>query len=324
MTYSVIYLIDCSKSMNKDEGLEDMITSKLNLVKKGILDLIANGKAFKEGDKIAVMGFKQKQLGAVKMVPVVPLQSYTPSLATDPAIKESVSKLVGEGGTPIARAIRETITLLMDEPIGKKGIMLITDSSENSGEDPRLVVYDALLNGVRIDIVGLGTPADDPTLKPLAERTGGRYSTVVTPQDFDKAIVWDRFSGNAFDDIFFVAYNYAQLKGEARKIEEERAAGRLGDPLYSARKSEVAAKIEALKPEIAKKLSELHAKLDSLKASLNEPINQLIEMNSRLKRREIDADGYFEIAAPIEEKVGRINCEIAMVQQLLDSLNNSK
>lgn len=323
MTYSVVYLIDCSKSMNKDDGLEDMITSKLNLVKKGITDMIANGKAFKEGDKIAVMGFKQKQLGAVKMVPLIPLQEYSPSLASDPAVKDSISKLIGEGGTPIARAVREVIPLLMDEQIGKKGIVLITDSSENSGEDPRLVVYDALINGVRIDIVGLGTPADDPILKALAERTGGRYSAVQTPQEFDKAIVWERFSGNAFDDIFFVAYNYAQLKSEMKKIEGAKAAGQLGEPLYSAKKAEVSSQLEALKPEIAKRVSELHAKLDSLKASLGEPVNQLIEINSRLKRREIGAEEYLAAAAPIEEKVAKINCEIAMVQQLLDSLNNS-
>jgi Ca-activated chloride channel family protein len=96
-------------------------------------------------------------------------------------------------GKPV-RAPADTESGATDEtPIGYYGgtaIVLLTDGENTSGTDPRALADLASAAGVQVDPVGLGTPGgavievdgfsiatalDEPTLRSIAESTGGTY-----------------------------------------------------------------------------------------------------------------------------------------------------
>ena len=96
-------------------------------------------------------------------------------------LDEAVIGLAGER-TAIGDAIGLAIKRLRDEPAGNRVLILLTDGSSNAGIVEPLKAADlAAQEGVRIYTIGVGAPdgqdgdLDEPTLKSIASKTGGRY-----------------------------------------------------------------------------------------------------------------------------------------------------
>ena len=237
MTYSLLYLIDCSGSMNKNKGVADSVGSNLNTVKKYLLDLLANPKAFKPGDKVGVMCLNQKKVNLANLNLIMGLEDAASVIAQKNKLSEALAKVTGEGGAPLGAALKEGIRLLAESGLPSRGIMLITDGSESVGEDPMLATSDALLHGVRIDILGLGVRPDEPILKPLAEKTGGFFKRITAVSDMPLAIAWERTPMMFTDKSALLVLDRADVKEEMRELEASHSRGGGGGQVILGKKT---------------------------------------------------------------------------------------
>lgn len=112
-----------------------------------------------------------------------------------------------EDGTAIGSALATAVARLKDSRARSKVVVLITDGVSNRGEiDPLTAAEIARAVGVRIYAIGVGTEGkapyvldgpfgptrrmvdvqiDEPTLRGIAERTGGRYFRATTATALD-------------------------------------------------------------------------------------------------------------------------------------------
>jgi Ca-activated chloride channel family protein len=187
---TVVLAFDVSNSM----AATDLKPTRLEAAKAAARGFVA---AQPPSVRIAVVAF-----GGSGVVTQRPTDDRTAVLAAIARLKpQSDTSLAGGilgglsaiAGRPV-RAPSDTETGATDEtPIGYysgTAIVLLTDGENTSGADPHSLADLASAAGVRIDPVGLGTPAgtvievdgfsiatalDEPVLRQIADTTGGTY-----------------------------------------------------------------------------------------------------------------------------------------------------
>jgi hypothetical protein len=105
-------------------------------------------------------------------------------------LKEHVSKMEAEGGTPIAYSILKFRESILDKK-GKFNLLLITDGGESCHGDPveeakKLVMLNSKTLAVKLSVIGFGV--DDKTaeeLKKIAVASEGTYQTVATEEGLE-------------------------------------------------------------------------------------------------------------------------------------------
>jgi hypothetical protein len=306
--------------MGKDKGFSGIREPKLDLVKKSIIELFKNEKAFSPEDCVGLMYFREKVVNAPEICLLMPFQEAACITAGSLLPIEALASLKGEGGTPLGAGIRKAIESLKGEGGQSKGVMLVTDGSNSVGEDPRLVVYDALRDNVRIDIVGLGTSVDEPTLKPLAEKTGGVFRRVSDASELAPALVWQRILISLSSSAAGMLAETNAIKNELRHLEGAASRNEIDSQGYQNKKYELASKLAAMQQAHRERRAEACRELCGLKLEREKPMAELTQLNCMLLKKEIDKRNYIGTASQLEDKVARLNREIAARQQILDAL----
>jgi hypothetical protein len=320
MTYSLLYLIDCSGSMNKNKGVADSVGSNLSMVKKYLLDTLANPKAFKPGDKVGVMCFNQKKVNLANLSLILALEDAAIVIAQKNKLLEALAKVTGEGGAPLGAALKEGVRLLAESGLPSRGIMLITDGSESVGEDPMLATSDALLHGVRIDVLGLGVRPDEPVLKPLAEKTGGFFKRITSISEMPLSIAWERTAMMFTDRSALLVLDRAYAKEEIGELEALHSRGEVDDKQFLAKRQAKEAKIAEISQTLAEERAKIGKELEAVKAERDAVAKQLDELKTSQINKAIEKKVFLEQAAPTEAKLALLNREMDARQQLIDFL----
>ena len=176
----LLLAVDVSGSMDyPDMHWQDEEISRLELVKHLLGDFITE----RRGDRVGLILFGSK---AYLQAPLT-FDRQTVRTWLDEA-------LVGIAGnnTAIGDAIGLAIKRLRDRPAQSRVLVLITDGANTGGEiDPLQAARLAAVDGIKVHTIGIGADTqagrvlqhfglagaelDEPTLKAIAEQTGGRY-----------------------------------------------------------------------------------------------------------------------------------------------------
>ena len=187
----LLVAVDVSGSMDyPDMHWDDEEITRLELVKRLLGDFIEQ----RHGDRVGLILFGSK---AYLQAPLT-FDRRTVRIWLDEA-------LVGIAGsnTAIGDAIGLAVKRLRERPADSRVLVLVTDGANNGGEiEPLLAATLAAEEGVRIHTIGIGADAeeggvlsrfgfnpglelDEPTLRAIAERTGGEYFRARTSAELE-------------------------------------------------------------------------------------------------------------------------------------------
>ncbi len=187
----LLVAVDVSGSMDyPDMHWDEEEITRLELVKRLLGDFIEQ----RHGDRVGLILFGSK---AYLQAPLT-FDRRTVRIWLDEA-------LVGIAGsnTAIGDAIGLAVKRLRERPADSRVLVLVTDGANNGGEiEPLLAATLAAEEGVRIHTIGIGADAegsgvlsrfgfnpglelDEPTLRAIAERTGGEYFRARTSAELE-------------------------------------------------------------------------------------------------------------------------------------------
>ncbi|WP_313055433.1 vWA domain-containing protein [Pseudomonas lopnurensis] len=187
----LLMAVDVSGSMDyPDMQWNDEELTRLELVKRLLGDFIED----RHGDRVGLILFGSK---AYLQAPLT-FDRRTVRIWLDEA-------LVGIAGsnTAIGDAIGLAVKRLRERPADNRVLVLVTDGANNGGEiEPLLAATLAAEEGVRIHTIGIGADPeeggvlsrfgfnpglelDEPTLRAIAERTGGEYFRARTSAELE-------------------------------------------------------------------------------------------------------------------------------------------
>ena len=138
----------------------------------------------------------------------------------------ALRRLQPADGTAIGEGLYRAIEVLAEGAADSvKAIVLLSDGASNEGRDPRSAADAAREAGIPVFTVGIGTTGDDfdePTLRHIAEVTGGEY--LYAPDEEALSRVYERMGGKVIN----VAGVNASLEIETTglfKIEQHTTEG---------------------------------------------------------------------------------------------------
>jgi Ca-activated chloride channel family protein len=187
----IVLAVDVSDSMRAHDGESHTSLSRLSLAKRKIVDLLQ----MLQGDRVALVAFA----GAAYVECPLTLDYAAAALFLD----DLEPNLIAAKGTALDRALMTSLNVLNHSGKNARAIILITDGEDHSGGAIQ-AAQAARAQGVRIYPIGIGrdegapiplpeggfyrdaqgklvlSHLDEPTLKQIAQITGGHYVRSMT------------------------------------------------------------------------------------------------------------------------------------------------
>jgi len=299
---SRVYLVDASGSMGGTAGVADLEVPKIELVKGELKQLLGETSHFAMDDRVALVVFKNRK-GKPLVKTVLPFQYAR-------AIDENYAHLIGdistinaEGGTPISAGIREALSLTASEH-GDREILLITDADYSLGEDPRIHIYDALIQHATIDVIYLGTSERLEMLEELVRKTGGLLRMVRRPGDLHKHLFYPPDPpplDPATEELVSMASSKIKEYDLAMSGLDKGEGGTGAAPPL-----ELANGLKEMRTKILKRYDNLGKELAVLTLDRQEPLLKLTGIRQMLERRQISKKEYLKRASETEEILGNL------------------
>jgi hypothetical protein len=300
--FSRAYLVDASGSMGGTAGVADLEAPKIELVKTELKQLLGESSHFAMDDRVALIVFKNRK-GKPLVKTVLPFQ-YARTIDENYAhLISDISTINAEGGTPISAGIKEALSLTTSEH-GEREILLITDADYSLGEDPRIHLYDALMQHATINVIYLGISERLDMLEELARKTGGSLRQVRRPGDLHRYLFYPPDPpplDPATEELVSMAsskikeYDSA-VSGSAKG---EGGAGAAPPP-------GLANELKGIRTKISKRYDDLGKELAVLTLDRQEPLIKLTGIRQMLERRRISKKEYLKRASETEELLGNL------------------
>jgi Mg-chelatase subunit ChlD len=169
---ALVLVVDVSGSMAGGPG-----SSKMDLAKEAASRAV---ELLSEQDQVGILAFDDQN----KWV-------HQPAFLTDPAaVQAAISTLAPGGGTSIYPAVEAAYGAIEPLEAKVKHILLLTDGLAPPGP------YDELTarmrqNGVTLSTIGIGSDADFPLMRRLAELGRGRYFEGTDPFEVPQMVIKD-------------------------------------------------------------------------------------------------------------------------------------
>lgn len=332
LAINVVYLIDCSGSMGKKGGVKGLKGSKLEevalclkevLSRPGQVDAgagtgISASVGFDIGDRVGICAFRQRSLAAPEILDLHHLRS-----AGGPAVYEAaLEKLTyfgAEGGAPINAALQHALGMLEGAP-GDNSVVLVTDSSNTVGDDPRLSVYRALLMDVSIRTVALGRGSDRKLLEHLAAKTGGTMSLVEDARELRDALAWNRRHAPLPASLAPAAQSFERLREALGRLESEHARDLVDSLEFTRRKAAIKQSMLDIATQTREAREKADRELSCLRMERGAIMDRLSDLRRRLDSKEIGRKDYLAQSAPLEDRLAALKADAAVRRAVLEQL----
>jgi len=178
---SIAIVLELYQTMQRDNGFEN--------AKDAVSNLCLNQKALE--DRVAVFGVRQGVDPDSKTLDAEYEYEFTTDGGAVANFVQELEMVNTPPGTPlydtIIKAIRYTVQV-SEEPVGRRGVIVITDGGDRESRNNSDVVIDAARN-LRVPIYTIGYTGGsreyDQFLNELANRTGGDYRNTPDSEQFD-------------------------------------------------------------------------------------------------------------------------------------------
>jgi uncharacterized protein YegL len=316
LSINVVYLIDCSGSMGKQSGLKGLKRSKLEEVSICLRELLSRPGPSSLGNRIGICAFRQRNLAAPEILDLHHLQATGAPNLYDAAL-EKLTYFGADGGTPMNAALDHALEML-EGSTGDNTIILITDSSNTVGEDPRIAVYRALQQDVRIRAVALGKGSDRKLLERIAVKTGGTMTLVEDAKALRDALEWNGYSAALPSSVAPAAKASEQLRMALGRLESEYARDLVDSLEFVRRKTALKQSLHEIALQTKEVREKAERELSCLLMEKNAMMGRFSDIRRRYGSKEINRKAYLEQSAPLEDKLAALKDDITLRRAILE------
>ncbi|MGK7942154.1 MAG: VWA domain-containing protein [Crocosphaera sp.] len=187
------FLIDTSGSMYEkaEEGGE---TSKLEVVIKSLKKLLHSGRLSQQ-DRLALIRFDSEASTLIGLTPATEIGK----------IEAAIDQLTQfSGGTCLGRGMEEVLSLLGNQGMTSKRVLIFTDGQTIGEDDCRQLAAEFAVNNIPITALGIGD-YNEELLVNLSDETGGQLGHIVAGNPLGSQIAI-----GDFPNYIIQAYQQAQ------------------------------------------------------------------------------------------------------------------
>ncbi len=178
-----VFILDCSRSMG--EKLEPSSkTSKLDLCKTAFVSAFSRANEVSSPDRVALLTVSTNILAKPIISEVMSFQEISsPSDGglSKPIPIEEIGAIKCQGGTALYAGIAQAIRILVPNKNARsrtQQIVLVTDSKNNTAEQPMKVLAEAAKHQIKIHVIDVGNKKVQDSLKLISDATGGQFAFV--------------------------------------------------------------------------------------------------------------------------------------------------
>jgi Mg-chelatase subunit ChlD len=182
-----IFVLDCSRSMG--DALDDSSkTSKLEISKSALISALSRAAENNCPDRVGLISISTNILAKPIVKEHMKLEEISSGKEGTPKNIpiENIAGIKCQGGTALYSGISYATKLLVTNKNFKhrnQQIVIITDSKNNTAEQPMKVLAEAARNQIRIHVIDLGNKKVQSSLKMISDTTGGQFAFVTKAAD---------------------------------------------------------------------------------------------------------------------------------------------
>ncbi|MHB1908049.1 MAG: vWA domain-containing protein [Nitrososphaerales archaeon] len=306
-----VFVLDCSRSMG-DPLESNSKSAKIDLAKTAIVSAFSRAAENACPDRIGLLTVSTNIFAKPIIKEVVTFGEISSQDASGKGLPiEDIVSIKCQGGTALYAAISYATKIL----VTKKGsrtndqqIVILTDSKNNTAEQPMKVLSEAAKNRIKIHVIDLGNLKVKDSLKMISDATGGQFALATNAKEIHSNL--------------FAAFTPPQV--ESAKP-ESRGTILLPDMFADQVKPPVTPKRR--KPETVEEISssidQIKGELISLTDSLKSGKKTQMQFTERYSILQFELQDLRQAIREQRSKLNREMSEYALVQDKIskDSLN---
>lgn len=303
-----IFVLDCSRSMG-DPLESNSKSAKIDLAKTAIVSAFSRAAENACPDRVGLLAVSTNIFAKPIIKEVVTFGEISNQNAPGKGLPiEDIVSLKCQGGTALYSAISHATKIL----VTKKGsrtngqqIVILTDSKNNTAEQPMRVLSEAARNRIKIHVIDLGNSKVKDSLKMISDATGGQFALATNAKEIHSNL--------------FAAFTPPQQVESAKP--DSRGTILLPDMFTDHVKPPVTPKRR--KPEsveeISSSIDQIKSELISLTDSLKSGKKTQMEFTERYSILQFELQDLRQAIREQRSKLNREMSEYALVQDKISS-----
>jgi Mg-chelatase subunit ChlD len=182
-----IFVLDCSRSMG-DTLDSSSKTSKLEISKSALISALSRAAENNCPDRVGLISVSTNIMAKPIVKEHIKLEEIrSEKEGTQKNIPiENIAGIKPQGGTALYSGISYATAILVKNKGFKnrnQQMVIITDSKNNTAEQPMKVLAESARNQIKIHVIDLGNKKVQSSLKMISDATGGQFAFVVKAAD---------------------------------------------------------------------------------------------------------------------------------------------
>ncbi len=181
-----IFALDCSRSMG-DKMDSTSKSTKLDLCKTALVSAFSRATENNSPDRVGLLAVNTNILAKPLISEIMKFGEISRRDSGSKSIPiEEILAIKCQGGTALYAAISKAEKILVSNKSSRSSfqqIIIITDSKNNTAEQPMKVLAEAAKNRIKIHVIDLGNKKVQDSLKMICDATGGQFAFVTNAND---------------------------------------------------------------------------------------------------------------------------------------------
>jgi Mg-chelatase subunit ChlD len=187
-----IFALDCSRSMGEKIDSNSK-SSKLDLCKTALVSAFSRALENNSPDRVGLLAFSTNILAKPVISEVMKFGDISRKESGAKTVPiEDIVAIKCQGGTALYAAISRATKILVSNKSSRSScqqIVLITDSKNNTAEQPMKVLAEAAKNHIKVHVIDLGNKKVQESLKLICDATGGQFAFVNNANDLQSNLI---------------------------------------------------------------------------------------------------------------------------------------
>lgn len=180
-----IFVLDCSRSMG-DKMDSASKNTKLDLSKTALVSAFSRASENNSPDRVGLLAVNTNILAKPVISEIMQFGEISRRASAKSIPIEEIVAIKCQGGTALYAAISKATKILVSHKSSRSSsqqIIIITDSKNNTAEQPMKVLAEAAKNRIKIHVIDLGNKKVQDSLKMICDATGGQFAFVTNAND---------------------------------------------------------------------------------------------------------------------------------------------